>query len=70
MMDLFHYIVDRFGHELVALYILTLGIGLSCFTLTQAVGHDLVAAGLIALKLTPPTQGTVDKAQDQTEKEK
>jgi len=49
------YIVEKFGGELVALYILTLGVVLSFFNQTAALGHDLVAAGLMGIKLSFPT---------------
>jgi hypothetical protein len=57
-MQVIQYLVEKFGHELIALYILTVGVVLSCFTGTEPVGHDLIAAGLIAIKLSPPHNGS------------
>jgi hypothetical protein len=38
--------------DLCALFLITLGAGISVWTAQAPLGHDLVAAGLLGLKLT------------------
>ena len=67
-MKVIQYLIEKFGHQLIALYVLTAGIVLSCITRTAPVGHDLIAAGLIAVKLGPlPVGGYPGQNQVSTE---
>lgn len=60
-MKVLEFIVEKYGHEFIALYILTFGIVLSCVHATEPIGHDLVAAGLMGLKLSSPSGNGTNK---------